>query len=84
MALTNVVAPIAPGPMVHAIAFGASAQTFNPPSRAVFCATAGSITVTMNGDASPVTFSGILAGTWLDISIISLSAGATSAGVVLW
>ena len=84
MALTNVAAPIGPGPAVHAFSVTPSDTTvFTTPTRRLWVGGAGNVVVLMNADSSSVTFNSVAAGTPLEISVVKvLATGTTATNIV--
>jgi hypothetical protein len=82
--ITNVPAPIGPGPAVGGQLFASGASTLPKPSRFISITAPGAtgLGVVMN-DGSTFTLT-VTAGQWLEISVLSFTAGNTANGVALW
>lgn len=74
--------PYAPGPAVHAFAITPGSTVFPVPTRFVWVGGAGNLEVLMTGDTVPVTLTGVLAGTMLEISVTQVLAASTTATTI--
>jgi hypothetical protein len=78
MTVTPVNVQIPAGPATHGFAVTKSDTTVLSPTRAIYVGGTGDLTVLMNGDTVPVTFSAVPTGTYLDISVTKVMAITTA------
>ena len=70
-----------PNSATFAVAVTESDSTVLAPTLGLFVGGAGNLTVTMAGDEADVVFTGVVAGTYLPISVTKVKAATTATNI---